>query len=86
MELLTESMAATVRISSEQLYLGQEGRNMRAQSKTQRNRPSEEERDRGMMDVLMRRLQAGLTATNQSVDCFWWQGQQDGGPGGEVRL
>lgn len=86
MELLTESMAATVRISSEQLYLGQEGRNTRAQSKTQRNRHSEEERDCGVMDVLTWGLQAGLTATNQRVDCFWWQGQQDGGPGGEVRL
>lgn len=71
MELLTESMAATVRISSEQLYLGQEGRNMRAQSKTQRNRPSEDKRDCGVTDVLMQGLQDGLTATNQRADCFW---------------
>lgn len=38
MELLTDSMAATVRISSEQLYLGQEGQSMRVQRKAYRNR------------------------------------------------
>lgn len=30
------------------------------------------------MDVLTQGLQAGLMATNQSVDCFWWQGRRMG--------
>ena len=40
MELLTDSIAATVRISSEQLYLGQEGKNLRVQSKTYKTKTS----------------------------------------------
>lgn len=68
MELLTESMAATVRISSEQLYLGQEGKSVRAQSKT----PKQEQMhwggvgDRLVSEVPTGGPQDGLMTTNQS--------------------
>lgn len=66
MELLTDSMAATVRISSEQLYLGKEGQSRTVQRKTHRNRHAV----RGKVITVCRchhmETAIGIMATNQS--------------------
>lgn len=60
-------MAATVRISSEQLYLGQEGENMRIQRKTHRNRHTVRGKVITVCSyVLTWKLLVRIMATNQS--------------------
>lgn len=76
MELLTESMAATVRISSEQPYLCQEGKGRTLQSKTGADTVK---RIVAVYEGLLTGRPAGMTAVDDTADGFEQQQLQHGG-------